>query len=62
VTSKKGDKQMPYDYDLENFKKQAHNDAMKFGDFGVEIEALLVSAYLKGYEQCEDDYHTHYGL
>jgi hypothetical protein len=53
---------MPYDYDLENFKKQAHNDAMKFGDFGVEIEALLVGAYLKGYEQCEDDYHTHYGL
>lgn len=53
---------MPSDYNLENFKKYAHNEAMKFGDFADEIKELLVQSYLKGYDQCADDYHTFCGL
>jgi hypothetical protein len=53
---------MPRDFDLENFKKYAHTEAMKFGDLADEIKELLIQSYLKGFKQCEDDYHTFCGL
>ncbi len=52
---------MPRDYDFENFKKYAQAEVMKFGDLADEIKELLIKSYLKGYEQCEDEYHTFCG-
>ena len=53
---------MPTDYNLENFKKYAQDEAMKFGEFADEIKELLVKAYNKGYDDCADEYHTFCGL
>mgnify|MGYP003287630774 CR=1 FL=1 len=52
---------MPRDYVFENFKKYAQAEVMKFGDLADEIKELLIKSYLKGYEQCEDEYHTFCG-
>jgi hypothetical protein len=62
ISITRGDNDMPRDYDFENFKKYAHTETMKFGDLANEIKELLVKSYLKGYEDCENDYHTFCGL
>jgi len=59
---------MPYDYDLEKFKEQARKDAMAItmrntADWLVQkIEEALVTAYVAGYKQCEEDYKTECGI
>lgn len=59
---------MPYDYDLEKVREQAHKDAMLIAFSGnknymvMQIEKVLVEAYIAGYKQCEEDFKTESGI
>lgn len=61
---------MPYDYDLEKFKKQAIADAIAIFPGGrsevdwmvQEIAAKIVAGYIAGYKRCEDDYKIECGI
>lgn len=52
---------MPYDYDLNEVKEQAHKDAMTIVYAGnkdymvLQIEKVLVEVYIAGYKQAEED-------
>ncbi len=53
---------MPYPSDLEKVREQAHKDAMLIAFSGnknhmvMQLEKVLVEAYIAGYKQCEQDY------
>ena len=53
---------MPYEYDLDEFKKKALADAAKAIGINVPVaEAvakLMVESYLAGYKQAEEDFKT----
>jgi len=66
---------MPYDYDLQKFEEKAKEKAGSlahdiydwnsgYEEYGaaMEIFRLLKEAYLAGYKQCEQDFHTATGL
>ena len=57
---------MPYEYDLNEFKKKALADAVKAIGINVPVaEAvakLMVESYVAGYKQAEEDFKIETGL